>query len=122
MTSAEERDPEPFHIPTPPPPLDKGLTPPPPHQMDGEPYYTAMEYAGQTGGAFQADGQHGGELAPVHLHADAAALELDPQIMGPLRDEFALGYAGMHDGGGEGGEFDDGFHMGDVGRGRKWEG
>ncbi|OBT64165.1 hypothetical protein VE03_06233 [Pseudogymnoascus sp. 23342-1-I1] len=124
MGAGEEGDVDAFHDPTSPVAREKALTPPPlpPHQMDGEPYYAAMEYAGQApGGAFHADPTGHGSLASAHLHGDAG-LSLDPQIMGPLRDDFGLGYGQLHDGGQHG--FDEeAFHLGqDVGRGRKWEG
>ncbi|KFY82698.1 hypothetical protein V498_08501 [Pseudogymnoascus sp. VKM F-4517 (FW-2822)] len=119
------RDVDAFHDPTTSPGArEKAVTPPLPQQeMDGEPYYAAMEYAGQAPGAFQTEPGHG-SLAPAHLHA-GAALTLDPQIMGPLRDDFGLGYAQLHDAGGEEhhGFDEEAFHLAqDVGRGRKWEG
>lgn len=117
--AGEDHNSDVFHAPESPPPPGKGLTPP--HQMDGEPYYTAMEYSGQTPSAFQTDGPHV-SLAPVHLHPDAS-LSLDPQIMGPLRDDFTLGYSQLHDAEAQHQFDEEAFHMGqDMGRGRKWEG
>ncbi|KFX95541.1 hypothetical protein O988_05749, partial [Pseudogymnoascus sp. VKM F-3808] len=117
MVGAEQND-EQFHVPASPPQADKTLTP---HQMDGEPYYTSLEYSGQTPNAFQTEPH--GDLAPVHLHADAA-LSLDPQIMGPMRDDFTLGYPQLHDSTGQPQFAEEAFHIGghEVGRGRKWEG
>ncbi|OBT47995.1 hypothetical protein VE00_01666 [Pseudogymnoascus sp. WSF 3629] len=119
MAVEEDGDVDTFHDPPSPVLQEKALAPP--HQMDGEPYYTALEYEGQTSGAFQTGAGHG-EMAQGHLHDGAAGLELDPRIMGGLREEFAMGFGGLHDGGHHGFE-EEAFHLGqDVGRGRKWEG
>ncbi|KFY10036.1 hypothetical protein V492_05225 [Pseudogymnoascus sp. VKM F-4246] len=119
--AVENHNADTFHNPTSPVAPEKGLTPP--RQLNGEPYFTAMEYSGPTASAFQTDVPHG-SLAPAHLHADAG-LTLDPQIMGPLRDDFGLGYGQLHDHDAEGQhQFEEeAFHIGqDVERGRKWEG